>query len=126
MSRALDDLRAPFRLKVFELIARCAEHSIPVYIVDTSRTDAEQAIYLAQGRSWTKYSKHLIGEAVDLAPYKQFDLHGPDKLQWDGTDPAWKVMADIGRALGLRCGADWSQRDYSHFEWVEPSPLKEA
>ena len=40
-----------------------------VTIIEGLRTEARQAELVAQGKSKTKYSKHLEGKAVDLAPY---------------------------------------------------------
>lgn len=118
MSRRLDDLDARFRPLAFELLARLSEAGIQVMIVDTLRTPEEHAENLAKGVSWTKHSKHLDGLAIDLAPYKEWLLNGPDKLQWNGDDPIWQRMGVIGEALGLRWGGRWQQRDLGHFEYV--------
>ena len=40
-----------------------------VTIIEGLRTEARQEELVAQGKSKTKYSKHLEGKAVDLAPY---------------------------------------------------------
>jgi len=117
MSRKLDDLSPRFRPLAMELIARCAEAGIPVFVVDTLRTPEEQALNLAMGVSWTKNSKHLVGLAIDVAPYDQFLLHGPDKLKWSADDPVWSQMGQIGLDLGLRWGGVWKQKDLGHFEF---------
>lgn len=136
MSRQLDDLTSQMRPKVFELIARAAEAQIPVLIVDTVRTEAEQKHFIAIGRSWTSASFHLPrwmrgyshsadeaddqkSDAVDLCPFEQFQLHGPDKLQWNEKDPAWQVLGAIGQKVGLKWGvvkADGTRIDLGHFE----------
>jgi D-alanyl-D-alanine carboxypeptidase-like protein len=118
MSRALNDLAPTFRPIAIELVARCAEAGVPVLIVDTRRTPAEHQLNLANGVSWVKHSKHLDGLAIDLCPYLQFDLHGPDKLQWDNADPAWQTIGAIGERLKLRWGGRWKQKDMGHFELV--------
>lgn len=120
MSRALDDLDARFRPFAYALLAKLVEAGIPVLIVDTLRTASEHADNLARGVSWTKHSKHLDGLAIDLAPYEQFMLHGPDKLLWDGADPIWTRIGVVGESLGLRWGGRWRQKDLGHFEYVEP------
>ncbi|PYQ25562.1 MAG: hypothetical protein DMF56_27160 [Acidobacteria bacterium] len=125
MSRAINDLAPRFRPIACELLARIVEAGIPVLIVETLRTPEQHAINLANGTSWTEHSKHLDGLAIDLCPYKLYDLHGPDKLEWRTDDPVWAVMATIGRKLGLRCGFDWKQKDCGHFEFVDP-PGKHA
>lgn len=121
MSRALDDLSPRFRPLAVELLARCVEQGIPVCIVDTRRTPAEHAANLAKGVSWTKHSRHLDGDAIDICPYATWDNHGPDKLNWDVSDPVWAKLAAIGRSLGLRCGYDWKVKDAGHFEYVPPT-----
>lgn len=130
MSRALNDLDSRFRPLAFELIARCAEAGIPVMIIDTLRTPEEQADNLVRGVSWTLKSKHLpqppdhLSLAIDLAPYSQYQLHGPDKLQWDEADPAWQVLGAIGLQLGLTWAVTNShgrRKDLGHFEYVEPA-----
>ena len=115
MSRKLDDLSPLMRIMAMELIARCAEAQIPVMIIDTRRTPEEQAENLRKGVSWTKNSRHLTGDAIDVCPYGVFALHGPDKLQWD-DDPVWQRIGEIGERIGLRWGGRWQQRDLGHFE----------
>ena len=69
MSRKLDDL-SPRMLPLAErLLARCVEQGIAVAIVDTLRTEAEHQANLARGVSWTKHSKHLDGDAIDVCPH---------------------------------------------------------
>lgn len=113
------------RLKAFELIARCAEQGFPVLVVDTLRTPEEQAALLAKGVSWTKNSRHLLGQAIDVAPYEQFLLHGSDRLAWNADEPAWKQIGLIGESLGLVWGGRWgaaggrAKPDLGHFEWKD-------
>lgn len=117
MSRRLDDLDPRFRPIAAELLARLTEAGICVLIVDTLRTPTEHAANLAAGTSWTRHSPHLDGLAIDLCPYDQYHLHGPDKLRWAGDDPVWARMGAIGEGLGLRWGGRWAQRDLGHFEY---------
>ena len=120
MSRALDDLDPVFEPIAFEIIARAAEHGIPVMITFTRRTAAEQAIAVASGASAVKHSKHQDGLAIDICPYWIYDLHGPDKLQWDASDAAWAVLGSIGERLPrVRWGGRWHQpHDPGHFEYL--------
>lgn len=99
-----------------ELLARLMEQGIPVMVIDTLRTPAEHAANLAKGVSWTTRSKHLDGLAIDICPYDVFNLHGPDKVQWDASDPIWNRIGAIGEGLGLRWGGRWKQKDMGHFE----------
>lgn len=116
-SRRLNDLAPQFKTIAFELLARCAEAGIPVMIINTLRTQAEHEANLANGVSWTTHSLHLDGLAIDICPYYQYTLHGPSKLTWDASDPAWTTIGEIGESLGLRWGGRWKQRDMSHFEY---------
>jgi peptidoglycan LD-endopeptidase CwlK len=118
MSRALDDLSPRFRPLAVELIARCVEHGIAILIVDTLRTPQEHAQNIANGVSWTKNSKHLTGDAIDICPYEVYQLSGPDKLKWATSDPVWSRIGRIGESLGLRWGGRWTVKDMGHFEYV--------
>lgn len=80
---------------------------------------AEQAALIAGGRSWTLNSRHLTGHAIDICPYSEYELVGPDKLQWNGSDPVWQRIGKIGKGIGLIWGGDWPNKlDYGHFEKV--------
>lgn len=135
MSRALDDLSSTLRPIVFEVLARLTEAGLAVMIVDTLRTEAEHQANLAAGTSKAKLSYHLPrhlrlnlppsltdpdrgkSDAIDLAPFAQWQLHGPDKLQWDPADPAWKVIGRIGEGLGLEWGGRWANpHDPGHLQ----------
>jgi len=120
MSRLLKDLSPRFRPKAYELLALCVEQGIAVAVVDTLRTPEEHAANLARGVSWTTHSKHLDGDAIDICPYATWDAHGPDKLNWDGSDPVWQKLGAIGESIGLRWGGRWKVRDWGHFEFREP------
>lgn len=88
-----------------------------VLILDTLRTPEEQAENVKRGVSWTLNSKHLTGNAIDVVPYAVFDAAGPDKLNWDGSDPVWQRLGEIGEACGLTWGGRWTKTpDYGHFE----------
>lgn len=115
------------------LIARLCERGVPVLIVDTLRTPEEHAQNLANGTSKTAMSRHLPrkmrtlmnpahpdankSDAIDLAPYYVYELHGPDKLQWATSDPVWKVIGEEVERLGLVWGGRWVQpHDPGHAE----------
>lgn len=116
MSRKLDDLSPAFRPLAVELLARCVEAGIAVLIVDTLRTRDEQAENIRRGVSWTTDSRHLTGDAIDVCPFECWNLHGPDKLQWNASDPVWLKIGAIGESLGLIWGGRWRVKDLGHFE----------
>lgn len=115
--RALDALAPPFKVIVFELLARLTEAGILVLIVETRRTAEQHAIDIANHRSWIARSLHQDGFAIDLCPYSTWAEAGPDKLNWNGNDPIWQHIGVIGERLGLIWGGRWApQRDLGHFE----------
>lgn len=66
-SRSLEKLKEPFRTSIKELVASAKGSGIPVLVTETTRSLAEQKENVRKGVSWTLNSKHLIGEAVDIA-----------------------------------------------------------
>lgn len=129
-SRKFDDLDLRFKPLAIELVARCSEILIPVMIITTRRTSEEQRTLYSQGRTtpgkivtWTLVSAHTKGLAIDICPYSQYQLHGPDKLQWDADDPAFIKIGEIGQGLGLKWGVimapDYKRKDLGHFEFKE-------
>jgi len=118
MDTSLDSLDPLFKPIAMILLARLVEARIPVLIVNTRRTQAEQDAAIARHVSWVQHSLHQDGLAIDLAPYDIYALHGDDKVQWDTRDPVWLKMGTIGEALGLRWGGRWMQKDMGHFEYV--------
>ena len=118
MNRSLDALDPRFFPLAIALLARCVEAQIPVLIVNTRRTDAEQADALARGVSWVARSKHQDGLAIDIVPYEVYtSAPGGDKLLWNGNDALYHRLGLIGEALGLRWGGRWRQKDLGHFEY---------
>lgn len=124
MSRRLDDLSSPMRPRAFEWLARLTEAGVAVMIIDTLRTKEEHAQNLANGASTIALSFHLPrhmrlpsmslthldyykSDAMDICPFSQYDLHGPDKLQWDTKDPAWAIIIVTCEQSGLESGGRW-------------------
>lgn len=141
MSFALDDLDPQFYPLACQLIARSCESGIPLKIIFTGRTQQEQIDLYAQGRTrpgaivtWTLNSKHVMkppdyrSRAIDLCPYDEYRLHGPDKLRWDAADPVWQKLGAIGEHLGLKWGVvrNGERIDLGHFEFVESALVSPA
>ena len=121
LEKRLDKLHPLFRPIVIEFLARLIEARIPVIIINTLRYEFQQKIMLENGVSWTKLSKHLLGLAIDICPYKQYDQYGPDKLQWNADDPVWQEIGEIAESLGLKWGvikSDGTRIDLGHFEMM--------
>ena len=74
-----------------------------VTIIEGLRTEKRQNELLAQGKSKTKYSKHLEGKAVDLAPYP-IDWEDRERFHYMGG-----MIRGIGKQQGvdIRWGGDW-------------------
>ena len=74
-----------------------------VTIIEGLRTKERQAELLTQGKSKTKYSKHIVGKAVDLAPYP-IDWNDRDRFHYMGG-----MLRGIANELNIniRWGGDW-------------------
>ena len=114
------------------VVRRALEISqVDFMVTEGLRTIARQRELYAQGRTkpgpkvtWTLHSKHLEGNAVDLAPV----IGGA--VDWSNTknfDAIAKAMMQASRELGvpIRWGADWDmdgiprekgESDSPHFE----------
>jgi len=67
MSRDINKLKEPFKTQIKRLVKMAKDKDIPILITDTTRTLAEQKRLVKEGKSKTLDSKHLTGEAVDIA-----------------------------------------------------------
>lgn len=127
MTTSLDTLDPCFKPLAMAFLARTVEARIPLVIVNTRRTAAEQAAEVAAKQSWVTHSLHQDGLAMDVAPYETYQIHGGNKLAWDTTDPVWLLLGAIGEGLGLRWGGRFHPindkgigKDPGHFEYVPP------
>ena len=74
-----------------------------VTIIEGVRTAKRQEELLAKGATKVRYSKHMEGKAVDLAPYP---------IKWDDRDGFYYMggmIRGIAQQLGykVRFGGDW-------------------
>lgn len=104
MSISLDDLRPEVRPMVDGFLTDCRAAGLNVLITCTSRTLPEQAALYAQGRTSPGakvtnakpgQSAHNYGLAIDVVPL----ING--KPDWNGDDPCWQILGQIGQARGL-------------------------
>jgi len=74
-----------------------------VTIIEGLRSKERQEQLLAQGKTKTKYSKHIEGKAVDLAPYP-IDWNDREMFHYMGG-----MLRGLGKAMGvnIRWGGDW-------------------
>jgi peptidoglycan LD-endopeptidase CwlK len=102
-----------------------------VIVIEGLRTEARQRELYAQGRStpgkvvtWTLDSKHLNGEAVDLAPIEDNTILWADTVKFHAIAGAmFTASSELG--IGIRWGKDWDkdgiygekgETDSPHFE----------
>ena len=74
-----------------------------VTIIEGLRTKKRQEELVKQGASKTKFSKHIEGKAVDVAPYP-IDWEDRDRFHYMGG-----MIRGIGQQLNIpvRWGGDW-------------------
>jgi len=73
--------------------------------------------------TWTLNSKHVISDKRPLSEAFDIFIQKDNQAIWDlkadvnkDSIPDYKQVAEIGRSIGLVCGADFSTPDYPHFE----------
>ncbi len=82
--------------------------------------------------TWTLDSKHItspkrpLSEAFDIVIIKDKQAQWSVKVNVNKNDiPDYVELANIGRKLGLKPGADFKSPDYPHFE-IPTTPTKEV
>lgn len=81
-----------------------------IVVIEGKRSQERQNELVKQGKSKTKFGKHVLGMAVDIAPY---DPTVKGKIDWSARDD-FHYMG--GFVLGIACkmgvnvrwGGDWS------------------
>lgn len=127
MGNSLDALASYFRPQVDDFLGQCEALGIPLIVIDTDRTTAEQQEKLAQGVSWTNNSKHLPqppegkSEAIDVCPTVYLAM----KL-WNPSGPLWQKIGSIGEQAGMFWGGRWTHinnghGDPGHFQYIHQS-----
>jgi peptidoglycan L-alanyl-D-glutamate endopeptidase CwlK len=76
---------------------------IDVTVIEGLRSQERQNELVAQGKSKTKFGKHVQGKALDLAPYP-IDWKDRERFHYMGG-----LARGIGHVLGVkvRWGGDW-------------------
>ena len=74
-----------------------------VTIIEGVRSQERQDRLVAEGKSKTKFSKHITGRAVDLAPYP-IDWEDRDRFHYMGG-----MLRGIAHQMGVKViwGGDW-------------------
>ena len=74
-----------------------------VTVIEGVRSEKRQLELLKKGATKVKYSKHMSGKAVDIAPYP-IDWEDRERFHYMGC-----MLRGIGQQLGIRVrwGGDW-------------------
>ena len=74
-----------------------------VTVIEGLRSQDRQNELVSQGKSKTKFGKHVAGKALDLAPYP-IDWNDRERFHYMGG-----LIRGIGHSLGvkIRWGGDW-------------------
>jgi len=102
------------------LIQIAAEHGVEIRIISGNRTYEEQNVLFAQGRTTPGaivtnakggHSNHNFGLAFDIGVW--------ENGQYQPESKSYKIVGNLGKAIGLEWGGDWkSIVDEPHFEVV--------
>lgn len=111
-SRDINQLIEPFRTSVKTLLVRAEKYNIPAFITETTRTLEEQKANVAKGVSWTLNSKHLTGEAVDIA----FTVNGKLSYSADLYKRLYEVAKGIPYIIWPYKDLGWNV-DKPHFQY---------
>jgi len=121
-SRKLEDLIPQAKERVERFIALCHEQGIDLLVTSTFRDNESQGELYEQGRtrpgkvvtnakpgeSWHNYRC-----AVDVVPL----VNG--KPNWDGSDPIWQTIGELGEQAGLEWAGRWhSFKELAHFQYT--------
>jgi len=102
------------------LLERCAGTGLALLVTQGLRSWEEQDALYAQGRTKPGrivtharggQSYHNFGLAFDVVV-----LDSMGKAEWDPAHPGWQTAGQIGKALGLEWGGDWTKKDLPHFQ----------
>jgi len=80
-----------------------------VTVIEGVRSQDRQNELVAQGKSKTKFGKHVEGKAVDIAPYP-IDWQSRDEFHYLGGF-VLGVASEMG--INIRWGGDWSDSSLS-------------
>lgn len=121
-SRSLDELLPMVRTRVDKFLELCDEHGIDLLVTSTYRDNYSQEELYAQGRtrpgkvvtnakpgeSWHNYRC-----AIDVVPL----VNG--KPNWDGSDPIWETIGELGEKAGLEWAGRWRTfKELAHFQYT--------
>ena len=121
-SRNINDLLPNVQVRVEKFIELCDEEGIDLLITSTYRDNESQEALYEQGRtrpgkivtnakpgeSWHNYRC-----AIDIVPL----VNG--KPNWDGSDPIWERIGELGEQAGLEWAGRWRTfKELAHFQYT--------
>ena len=111
----------PELVRVVELAARQMPPELRFVVTEGVRTEVRQAQLLKAGASRTMNSRHLTGDAVDVAAQIDSNADGLWEVRWDW--PLYERIAVAMKAaaielgVNLTWGGSWPKfKDGPHFE----------
>ena len=92
----------------------CVKNNINILIYETIRTEEQQRQNVANGKSQTMKSYHLVGQALDFVP-----VNNKGQTLWNGYEAAdIKKAVAYAKSLGFEWGGDWkSFVDKPHLQY---------
>jgi len=94
--------------RLIALLERVCKY-FDITVIEGKRSQERQDLLVEQGKSKTKFGKHVQGKAVDIAPYP-IDWKARDDFHYLGG-----FVLGIATQMGLniRWGGDWSDSSLS-------------
>ena len=94
--------------RLIDLLDRVCKY-FDLTVIEGKRSQERQDLLVEQGKSKTKFGKHVQGKAVDIAPYP-IDWNARDDFHYLGG-----FVLGIATQMGLniRWGGDWSDSSLS-------------
>ena len=121
-SRNINDLLPNVKVRVEKFIELCDEEGIDLLITSTYRDNESQEALYEQGRTRpgkivtnakSGESWHNYRCAIDIVPL----VNG--KPNWDGSDPIWEKIGELGEQAGLEWAGRWhSFKELAHFQYT--------
>ena len=121
-SRNINDLLPNVKVRVEKFIELCDEEGIDLLITSTYRDNESQEALYEQGRTRpgkvvtnakSGESWHNYRCAIDIVPL----VNG--KPNWDGSDPIWQRIGELGEQAGLEWAGRWRTfRELAHFQYT--------
>jgi len=121
-SRNINDLLPNVQVRVEKFLELCEEEGIDLLITSTYRDNESQEALYEQGRTRpgkivtnakSGESWHNYRCAIDIVPL----VNG--KPNWDGSDPIWQTIGELGEKAGLEWAGRWhSFKELAHFQYT--------